>query len=67
VPMRIGPRRRGDPVRLVADSRRMADELGFAPQHAALDEIVADAWRFYQQARGLAVPPPPHVEEEATP
>src|SRR3954453_18226544 len=46
VPYRIAPRRAGDAAVLVASSRR-AQEAGWKPVHAALDEIVstAFAWR----------------------
>lgn len=40
------PRRAGDPARLVADARRARRDLGWTPQHAALDAIVKDAWRW---------------------
>src|SRR4051794_12362400 len=49
VPVVIGPRRAGDPARLVASSARIAADLGWAPVHTDLTEIVADAWDF---ARG---------------
>jgi UDP-glucose 4-epimerase len=47
VPHSIGPRRAGDPARLVASSARIRAETGWAPRHAALEEIVrtAYAWR----------------------
>ncbi|BAD58628.1 UDP-glucose 4-epimerase GalE [Nocardia farcinica] len=40
------PRRAGDPAVLIASSERAVAELGWRPQHTALDEIVADAWEF---------------------
>ncbi len=46
VPCRIGPRREGDPLRLVADARRAMAELGWRPQRAELETIIADAWRW---------------------
>ncbi|MEJ2667945.1 MAG: UDP-glucose 4-epimerase GalE [Deinococcales bacterium] len=44
---RAAPRRAGDPPELVADSRRIRDELGWRPQHAALEAIVDSAWRWH--------------------
>ncbi|MGB8276201.1 MAG: UDP-glucose 4-epimerase GalE [Alphaproteobacteria bacterium] len=38
-----GPRRAGDPARLVADSARIRDVLGWAPRHDRLEEIVRSA------------------------
>ena len=42
----IGPRRPGDPARLVASSDRIRAELGFVPQRQELAEIVESAWRW---------------------
>jgi UDP-glucose 4-epimerase len=44
---RAAPRRAGDPPELVADSWRIRDELGWRPQHAALEAIVDSAWRWH--------------------
>jgi UDP-glucose 4-epimerase len=45
----IGPRRDGDPARLVADPQRARDELGWKPAFADLDTIIAHAWAWEQQ------------------
>jgi len=47
VPVRVGPRRPGDPPRLVASARRIRAALGFAPAHSGLEAIVETAlgWR----------------------
>lgn len=42
----MGPRRLGDPPRLVASCERARAALGFAPRHTALEEIVATAFRW---------------------
>jgi UDP-glucose 4-epimerase len=44
VPTTDGPRRAGDPARLVASSDRIRAELGWAPRHTDLAGIVRDAW-----------------------
>jgi UDP-glucose 4-epimerase len=41
-----GPRRAGDPARLVADATKARRDLGWTPQHAALAAIIGDAWRW---------------------
>ncbi|HEY0253919.1 MAG TPA: UDP-glucose 4-epimerase GalE, partial [Kofleriaceae bacterium] len=41
----IGPRRTGDPARLVADPTLAANVLHWIPQHSALTTIVEDALR----------------------
>ena len=51
VPHTIGPRREGDPPSLVADSRKLQSSLGWHPQRADLERIVADAWAFAQKMK----------------
>jgi UDP-glucose-4-epimerase GalE len=46
VPLVLGPRRAGDPPRLVASAGRARRELGFAPRHAGLGAIVETAARW---------------------
>ena len=48
-------RRAGDPAILSASSERAVAELGWRPQHAALDQMVADAWDF-ERSRAEKVP-----------
>ena len=49
VPHVIGPRRAGDPARLVASSQRARDELGWTPRLDRLDQIVETAWRWHDR------------------
>ena len=46
VPATLGPRRPGDPPRLVASAERAARALGFRPAHPGLDAIVETAYRW---------------------
>lgn len=46
VPVQYGPRRAGDPARLVADATRARQVLGWQPRYAALETIVQHAWQF---------------------
>jgi UDP-glucose 4-epimerase len=48
IPVTVADRRAGDPAVLVASSARIREELGWNPQHADLDTIVADAWQWFQ-------------------
>jgi UDP-glucose 4-epimerase len=48
LPIEIGPRRPGDPARLVASSARIREDLGWVPRKPTVDEMVADAWAFDQ-------------------
>ena len=45
----MGPRRAGDPARLVASSDRIRDELGWVPRFPDLEQIIDSAWRWHQQ------------------
>jgi UDP-glucose 4-epimerase len=38
------PRRAGDPARLIADSSKVREKLGWQPKRADLSTIIADAW-----------------------
>ena len=50
VPFVDAPRRAGDPARLVADSKRAREVLGWKPVYAELAQIVAHAWQWEQRA-----------------
>jgi UDP-glucose 4-epimerase len=47
IPIDWSPRRPGDPAALYASSELIRSELGWAPEHAELTDIVADAWAFF--------------------
>jgi UDP-arabinose 4-epimerase len=47
VPVTLAPRRVGDPPELVADARRAAAILGFAPVYRDLDAMIETAWRWH--------------------
>ena len=46
IPVRIGPRRPGDPAVLIASSDKIKSELGWQPQFQDLEVIVESAWRW---------------------
>jgi UDP-arabinose 4-epimerase len=48
VPFVVGPRRPGDPPRLVAESTRARRELKWQPRFADLDQMVKSAWDWNQ-------------------
>jgi UDP-glucose 4-epimerase len=48
VPVRVGPRRSGDPAVLVASSGRIGRELGWTPERPELERIIGDAWSWLQ-------------------
>ncbi|HLW76872.1 MAG TPA: hypothetical protein VKS01_07795, partial [Bryobacteraceae bacterium] len=48
VPFEIAPRREGDAAELVADSAKLQRAMGWKPRRSSLDEIVRDAWTFFQ-------------------
>ena len=51
IPVVDGPRRPGDPARLVADARRARQVLGWQPAYPDIDTIIAHAWQ-WEQAHG---------------
>jgi UDP-glucose 4-epimerase len=48
IPVELGPRRPGDPARLVAASDRAQADLGWSPRHPSLESIVASAWDWHR-------------------
>jgi UDP-glucose 4-epimerase len=48
VPFHKGDRRAGDCTKLVSGSERARDELGWNPERSVMREMIADAWRWYQ-------------------
>jgi UDP-glucose 4-epimerase len=48
IPLRIGPRRAGDPPVLVAGAERAATVLGWRPQRPDIDEMIGSAWAWRQ-------------------
>jgi UDP-glucose 4-epimerase len=48
VPWKMGPRRPGDPARLVGSSEKAIRELGWKPQLNTLETIVETAWRWHR-------------------
>ncbi|MBZ5645632.1 MAG: UDP-glucose 4-epimerase GalE [Acidobacteriia bacterium] len=49
IPVRIGPRRPGDPAVLVASSEKIKRELGWVPEKQELRTIITSAWEWMQQ------------------
>lgn len=54
VPLEVafGPRRPGDPARLIASAARAREVLGWAPERGALRTMIEDAWRWHQSHPG---------------
>jgi UDP-glucose-4-epimerase GalE len=50
IPTRLGPRRPGDPAKLVCDGRAARAALGWTPERSDLEAMIADAWRWTQRA-----------------
>jgi UDP-glucose 4-epimerase len=48
LPVTVGSRRKGDPAKLIASSEKAKTKLGWTPKKPAINDIVADAWTFYQ-------------------
>ena len=53
IPVVEGPRRPGDPARLVADATLARQRLGWQPRYASLDTIVAHAWGWEKKMAAL--------------
>jgi UDP-glucose 4-epimerase len=44
----MSPRRAGDPAQLIASSDKAKSILGWKPEHADLEEIIASAWEWHK-------------------
>lgn len=49
IPALISPRRAGDPAKLIASSEKARKILGWKPEHAELEEIIATAWNWHKK------------------
>ena len=49
IPVKILPRRPGDPANLVASSGLATRELGWTPQHPRIENIIESSWRWSQE------------------
>ena len=49
IPAQISPRRAGDPAKLIASSEKARKILGWKPEHAELEEIIATAWNWHKK------------------
>jgi UDP-glucose 4-epimerase len=54
IPTVEAARRVGDPAVLVASSERIRRELGWVPEKPALEDMVADAWRWVREHQATA-------------
>ena len=48
IPVEVGPRRAGDPARLVADSTKARQVLGWTPRITRMEDIIATAWNWHR-------------------
>ncbi len=49
LPVRVGPRRPGDPAVLCASPKKIVTELNWDPRHSNLAEIVGSAWAWMER------------------
>ena len=56
IPVKISPRRPGDPPFLVADGAVLRERFGWAPRFSTLDAILRTAWVWHQSVVGSSLP-----------
>ena len=49
IPVKYGPRRAGDPARLIGNANKAIDELGWSPKFPGLEQIISSAWSWHQR------------------
>ncbi|WP_394120247.1 UDP-glucose 4-epimerase GalE [Planococcus donghaensis] len=47
IPVKVGPRRAGDPSTLIASSDKARQVLGWVPTHTSIEKIIEDAWNWH--------------------
>jgi UDP-arabinose 4-epimerase len=57
ITVKEGPRRPGDPPRLVADATRAKNELGWTPKYDDLNKIIPTAWHWSRKRRPAVADP----------
>jgi UDP-glucose-4-epimerase GalE len=53
VPVKVSPRRPGDPPELIADASRFRAEFNWEPRHSDLDTVIRTAWSWLRRWRGF--------------
>lgn len=48
-PVKVFPRRAGDPPEIYANNSKAVDELGFSPKYSDLETIVKSAWAYHSK------------------
>lgn len=51
IPAEVGPRRAGDPAKLVASAAAARDVLGWEARHSDVDSLVRTTWEIYRRQR----------------
>lgn len=51
IPVKMGPRRAGDPPELVASPERAREVLRWAAKRSSLEEIIRDAWAWHSSSK----------------
>jgi UDP-glucose 4-epimerase len=57
IPVRVGPRRAGDPAVLIASSDKIKSELGWQPRFQDLGLIVESAWKWFKSSSNVRANP----------
>lgn len=53
IPVKVGPRRAGDPDELVADNTKAKELLGWIPLYSDLNNILTTAWKWEQKWKNV--------------
>lgn len=48
IPAEVGPRRQGDPVKLIASSQRAKQLLNWEPKHSSAEQLLVTMWQVYK-------------------
>ena len=51
IPCKLGPRRAGDPPKLIGDASLARKELGWEPKYTDVEQIIETAWKWYTRSK----------------
>lgn len=60
IPVRVAPRRAGDPAVLVAATERARQVLGWQPRYTSLEDIIRTAWEWHRRRQARPEPSRTH-------
>ena len=62
IPVKMSPRRPGDPPILYTDPKKIKYEIGWSPKYADIESMIRHGWDW--RVKNYGVPPAPSITED---